>query len=185
MNTEKLIKTGKQTAIISFIIGTGIFGLYFLSSSDILLFLGYGFIVLAGITNFVIFILLLTRIYYDKTNKQKILSTCGLMLLNIPIMIIYIWIAIILLNTMRITFNNTSKTTYTNIQIIGCETESIKKLEAGESKTVWIGITGDCSLSIIYGKNGVKKTETVMSYVTNNMGQNLSYTIEGGSEIIF
>jgi len=185
MNTEKLIKTGRQTAIISFIIGTCIFGLYFFSSSDILLFIGYGFIVLAGITNFILFVLLLTRIYYDKTYKHKILSTCRFMLINIPVMIIYIWISIILLNTMRITFINNSKTTYTDIQIIGCETESIKKLEAGESKTVWIGITGDCSLSIFYVKNGVKKSETVMSYVTNNMGQKLSYTIENGSEIIF
>ncbi|MEY3200181.1 MAG: hypothetical protein RJA13_2139 [Bacteroidota bacterium] len=49
MTTERHIKLGRQTALISFLIGTCIFGLYVLTSSFQLLFVGYGFIALTGI----------------------------------------------------------------------------------------------------------------------------------------
>jgi hypothetical protein len=49
MTTERQIKLGRLTAIISFLLGTGIFGLYFLTSTFELLFIGYGFIALTGL----------------------------------------------------------------------------------------------------------------------------------------
>ena len=56
MTSEKFITLGKLTALISFIIGTVIFGGYFLTSNSDSLFIGYGFIVVAGITNLIILI---------------------------------------------------------------------------------------------------------------------------------
>ena len=50
------------------------------------------------------------------------------MLLNIPIIITYCWVAIILLGTMRITFINETDTTINDINIIGCGGGHIEKL---------------------------------------------------------
>ena len=61
MTTEQYIKLGRQVALISFLLGTVIFGLYFMTSSFELLFVGYGFIVLTGLINIVILILILFK----------------------------------------------------------------------------------------------------------------------------
>jgi hypothetical protein len=107
------------------------------------------------------------------------------MLLNIPIMILYCWFAIILLNTLRITFTNCTQTDLTEINIVGCETEHLDKLEIGESKTVWVGITGDCTININYLENGQRKEENVAGYVTSSMGQKMNFKIGVPNEILF
>ncbi|MFM2226571.1 MAG: hypothetical protein RJA07_2773 [Bacteroidota bacterium] len=175
MTTERHIKIGRQTALVSFLLGTIIFILYFLTSSFELLFVGYGFIALIGLINLGILGLILLKAKKDKDNRKKLLTTCGLMLLNIPIMLFYCWVAIILLDTMRVTFTNTTQTTLTNIEIIGCKPEHIDKLEAGESKTVWVSIIGDCSIEVTYLSNGQRKEEMVIGYTTSLMGQKITH----------
>ncbi len=107
------------------------------------------------------------------------------MLLNIPIIIAYCWVAIILLGTMRITFINETDTTINDINIVGCGGGYIEKLAIGESKTVWVEITGDCSIYIDYLSNGKRKEETVAGYVTSGMGQKAKHKIDGKNKEIF
>lgn len=185
MKTSRHIKIGRQTALISFLLGTVIFALYFLTSSFELLFVGYGFIALTGLINIGIFIFILFKAKKDTDNRKRLLKTCGLMLLNIPIMIFYCWVAIILLDTMRITFTNSTQTTLTNINIGGCGGGHIDKLEVGESETVWVDITGDCSICIDYISNGQRKVESIVGYVTSSMGQKMKHNIGGQNEEIF
>lgn len=80
---------------------------------------------------------------------------------------------------MRITFTNTAPITLTNIHIVGCGGAHIDKLESGESETVWVEITGDCSIGIDYLSGGQKKKESVASYVTSTMGQKMKHNIGG------
>jgi len=185
MTTEQHIKLGRQTALITFLVGTVIFGLYFLTSSFELLLAGYGYIVLAGLINIGILIVILLKANKEKANRKKLLTTCRLMLLNIPVMLFYCWFTIILLNLMRITITNSTETTLTDINIIGCESERIDKLEAGQSEIVWVNITGDCAINIDYLSNGQRKQESVAGYVTNNMGQKIKHNIGGQNEIQF
>lgn len=185
MTPERHIKLGRQTALISFLPGTAIFGLYFFTSSFELLFVGYGFIALTGLINIAILISILIKASKDKENRRKLLTTSGLMLLNIPVMLVYCWVAIILLDTMRITFKNETQKTLTDINITGCETKHIDKLEVGESKTVWVGITGDCTINVDYLSNGQKKKDSVAGYVTKGMGQKIKHNIGGQNEQIF
>ena len=182
MTTEQHIKLGRQTALISFLLGTIIFGLYFLTSSFELLFIGYGFIALTGLINVGILISILVKATKDNENRKKLLTTCGLMLLNIPVMFFYCWVAILMLNTMRITLINSTQTTLTNINIVGCGGGHIDKLEVGQSETVWVDITGDCSININYLSNGQKIEESVAGYVTNSMGQQMKHNIGGQNE---
>jgi hypothetical protein len=179
MTTEHYNKLGRITALISFLIGTVIFGLYYQTSQFNYLFIGYIFIALAGIVNFVLLILICFKSEKEKDviKKKKLFRTCSLMLLNIPVLIFYIWVSTILLNTMRITFTNYTGAAIKDIKIEGCSGGYIDKIENGEHKTVWITITGDCSLNIEYSENGQLKTETVSGYLTTSMGQKMIHTI--------
>jgi len=103
-------------------------------------------------------------------------------LLNIPVLFFYCWVTGILLDTMRITFTNTTKTTLTNINIVGCGGAHIEKLENGESETVWVDITGDCSIGINYLSEGQKKEENVAGYLTPLMGQKMEHNIGGEND---
>ena len=179
MTSKKHIKLGKVTALISFIIGTLIFGFYYLTSNDELLFVGYGFIILAGIFNLIVLIAILAQSSSDSENRKELLKTSGLMLINLPIMFLFIWFSLILIGNMRITFTNSTQNKLTDIKIIGCETEYISELKPNESKTVWVGITGDCYITLEYLENGILKKETVVGYVTNGMGQKMKHKIDG------
>lgn len=185
MTSEQYIKSGKLIALISFFVGTIIFGLYYWTSAFKLLFIGYGFIALMGILNIVFLVAILIKSTRDQTNRKKLLHTSGFMLLNIPILIIYCWIAVILLGTMRITFTNGTEANLTDINIVGCGGGHIDKLSIGESKTVWVKITGDCSISINYLSNGKRNKESVAGYVTHNMGEKVKYRIEGKDKELF
>ena len=184
MTSKKYINLGKITALVSFLIGTIIFGLYYFTSDSDLLFLGYGFIALVGIINIIILVLIRTQSKKDHDNQKKLLRTTRIMLANIPIMILYIWIALTLLGNMRITFTNGTGNTLTDINIVGCETEHIPKLMPNESKTIWVGITGDCFISINYLNNGQREEETVAGYVTHGMGQKHKHLIDGKDKLI-
>ncbi len=184
MTSKKYINLGKITALVSFILGTVIFGLYYYTSNWELLFLGYAFIALVGIINLIVFILIYSQSKKDLHNRKKLLRTSRTMLANIPIMVLYIWIALTLLGTMRITFTNATGNKLTDINIVGCETEYISELKPNESKTVWVGITGDCSISIDYLNNGKRKSETVAGYVTPGMGQKHKHSIDGKDKFI-
>ena len=123
MTTEQHIKLGRQTALVSFLLGTIIFGLYFLTSSFDIVLLGLGFIVFAGLINSGILILIVLKANKDKNNELQLLKTYGLMFLNIPIMFFYCWIVVVLLGTMRITFTNATQTTLTDINIVDVEAD--------------------------------------------------------------
>ena len=179
MTSERHIKLGKKTLIISFIIGILIFGLYFHTSSFKFISIGLGFIFIAGIVNIVILFSILAKSESDPKNRRGLRKTAGLMLINLPITIIFIWLAMILIGNMRITFINSTPNTLTDINIIGCEMKHIPELEPNESETVWIGITGDCSITLEYLENGKLKRETVATYVTSGMGQKANHKIDG------
>ena len=100
-------------------------------------------------------------------------------------MLIYGWVAMVLLNNMRITFTNSTQTVLTDIKIDGCEPAQIDKLDPGATKTIWVGITGDCSINIYYLKNGQAQREEVAGYVTTNMGQKMNYNIGGQNAGLF
>lgn len=177
MKAAQYISLGWQTALISFVLGTGIFGVYFQSPSFELLFFGYGFILLAGLVNLVILAAILTQASHDKDNARSLLLTCGLMLLNIPVMLLYARWTMILLDVVRITFTNSTPYTLTDIHIVGCGGGYVHQLEVGASETVWVDITGDCGIHIDYLANGQRAEETVLGYVSGSMGMKMVYAI--------
>ncbi len=177
MTAPKISHSARIIALISFILGTALFVSYYLTDASSLLFLGLGFIIVGGLINLIYFILLVQQIQKVKVNRERLYFTCGLMLVNIPILLLYCWWTLILLNTMRITFVNETSSRVTNIKIFGCEEKRIDKLDPGEKKLVWVNITGECAVNIEFSKDGKKEGENVLDYTTNNMGQRVTHKI--------
>jgi hypothetical protein len=177
MDSTNLISTGQKIAITSFVGGTLIVLLFYSTNEVSLALFGLAYVIIVGIINLIILVQIIYKTYRDKANKRKLFKTAGLMLLNIPVLILYCWFAIILANTVRITFVNDTSTQLDNVKIDGCEEKHIDKLNVGESKTVWVHIPGDCGVSITYKLNGQIKTEDVTGYVTNDNGYIMTFKI--------
>lgn len=180
--TDKYLLTGKLCALISFLIGTLIFGIYFFSTSFNLLFVGYSYILIALVVNFILLTLVLGAAIRDKINRVKLIKTCGLMLLNIPVMLVYCWVAMIMLDTMRITVSNQTNKPITDINIFTQQSKHIDNLKSGESKTVWLKINSDCTIHINYMSSGHRKVEEVIGYVTTGMGRKMNYNVGGHND---
>lgn len=133
MTIAHFTNRGKRTAILSFLCGTLIIVLYYLTSNFILLVVGLILIPLVALINIGVlnYIIGKTEHFEDRKKLYKIYI---LMLLNIPITIFYCWFAIILMDTMRITFINSTTKKLTNLKIIGCESKYIEKLEPYQLK---------------------------------------------------
>lgn len=177
--SQRYITIGRVIALISFLIGTLIFITYYFTSNSDFAFLGYGFVVFAGIVNLILFIKIILLSFSDRPNQRKLLKTAGIMLLNIPIMLVFVWFSMVLISTMRITFTNEIGHHLTDIKILGCETKYIPELKPNQSKTVWVGIPNDCSLTLEYVENGELTSETIAGYVTTGMGHKMKHRIDG------
>lgn len=85
---------GRSIALISFIIGTVIFISHRMTGSPLVAIWGYIYIILATVINLIVLIFLLVEIGQIKENRNKNLITIFIILVNIPICISYIYIAL-------------------------------------------------------------------------------------------
>ncbi len=170
-------RVGLWIAVIPFLGGMLLLYTFYLVGSAEIAFVGYFFIIGAGVVTLFVLLVLIVKSVKDKENRRRYLKTSGLILLNIPVVVIYFILFLIMLNTMRICFINETGKPITDIRIIGCEAKTIKKLDINERRTCWIAIPGDCSITIEYKVEDRIKREEVFSYVTNSMGQRATYRI--------
>ena len=173
-------RMGKTVALISFILGSILIGLFFFTEKSELLLIGYISVILIVIVNIAVFIASLVEAFNNKTLRKKLLLNNGIMLLNIPVAFFYFWLMLILLNTIRLTLVNPTDSKLTDLNISGCESKMIDELEPGESKTVWISINNDCSV-ILNFKEETEKTETIIGYATNMGGRKTKHKIGQGN----
>ena len=91
---NNLITTSKSIAVLSFSIGTTLFAiqLYFRGISFISV--GFVFVIVAIIVNTISLIALIFTLLGSSKNKLELAKTCGIILLNIPIAILYFYILI-------------------------------------------------------------------------------------------
>lgn len=92
---ENLINTAKIIAGISFILGTMILVIFLnLKQGEDIIVIGYVYTLITLLVNLIVFIILLGYAINNKPYRTKLLKTCGLLLLNIPIAISYLMIVI-------------------------------------------------------------------------------------------
>ncbi|MCW3128248.1 MAG: hypothetical protein JWO03_3906 [Bacteroidetes bacterium] len=174
---SKFFFISKMLALFSFLLGTGIFLWNFFVPHSPAMIVGLYYIVVAGIINLLFVLVLIASLYWYRDQWRNVLSSVGILLLNIPVVVLYIWVFVILLDTMRVTFINEKPVTLTDIKITGCESKTIDHLAPGESTTEWITIKGDCSISIEYKQNGEGRKEVIQSYLTSGSGGKIVFRI--------
>jgi hypothetical protein len=177
MTIEKLLKTSRWTAALSFIIGTTIFLAYYFGDDWNVLFIGYAYIGLAGIINIIFLVLLHSHWTKNKADRKRIFRTVLFILFNIPVALVYCYLTLILMNTVRLTLKNSTGSELTDINITGCESKHITELKPNEEKEIWIGIYGDCQIDITFKKEGEIISKTVEGYCTNSNGHKAEYKI--------
>jgi hypothetical protein len=177
------IKFSKRLSIGLFCIGTLILIVFAATLSVTVAFVGYVFTALSFFLGSVYFLILIINIARGKTDQNIGVKSIGIMLINIPIAAFYLYLVMILINTARITFENTTGHDLSSIKISGCTNKEINFLEAGESETIWINIPSDCSLEINYEIGGQIKIEVVASYLTTSNGVIATYKVGSNQEI--
>ena len=170
-------KIGKLTALFSFIVGTILLLIYYQTMSVEFAVFSYFLLMVIGVINLAILVILIFRYYRNSINKKEELKTIGILLLNIPVVVFYFYIVVILTSLIRLTITNKTNTDLENISISGCEEKKIKLLKQNESETIWIKIPNDCSIDMIYKLNNFTKKENIFGYVTNMMGQKVEYRL--------
>ena len=158
-------KIGIYSALTSFLIGTILMLIFYFTGSNDIIGISLYFIGIAGFVNFGILLVLIIDILTEKENRKKNLRTSGIILLNVPVIILYFYFAMFLLSIMRITFINETEKIITDLKIIGGELKTINELEIGEKKTEWISIISGNDLVLEYKIGGEIKTEMVYSYM--------------------
>lgn len=185
MNNYKEIIIARKVALLTFLLGTVVFALYFLTSNAIYLFVGYAYMFIAIPVNITYLYVIIIENYKDPTYRVRLLKTIGIMLLNIPAAYLYIWCAMIISGNIRLSLTNTTNDNITNINITGCEPQSILELKPNESKTIWVGIPHDCAIFIDFFEGDIKKKETVLGYTTPGGGQILNHNIGSNNNFEF
>ncbi len=177
MRPQKLIKIGIRAAILTILLSTLIYFVYYFTSYNLLVYLEYIFIFLAGAACFIIVLRILNHVKKHKRYRTPLLLTSGFILIAGIIALVYFRKLTGLLDTMRIKFVNESRYALTNIKITGCQKKQIGNIGPKENTTVWITVTRDCSINLSYIENGVEKNEVISAYVTTSMGQQLTFKI--------
>ncbi|PHR47050.1 MAG: hypothetical protein COA32_09000 [Fluviicola sp.] len=178
MTKKQINRIGYVCAALTFLIATFILIGDFLGLKGDFERWGIKFIGIAFVLNILVIIIMyvFASIYKIKGYFRSI----NYMLGNIPVSILYLFLAIWLMGFFRITIINDTKHTISDIKLYGCESEFIDQLEPGDSEKVWINITGDCSIHIKYlDAKGNKKDDVVIGYLSSLMGGADDYHLSG------
>lgn len=178
MTTPQYLKLGQLTFLLSFGLGSIIFVSYLITGWDSLLVMGYAYVALTGLFNLAVVFLLLQRAQQDKANSKALYKRTGLLFVNLPILLVYTWIVLYLLGTMRITLVNHTAFPLNDLQLVGCGGAALEELAPQQHKTLWVDITGDCSIELVYSSQGEQKRATVVGYATSGMGGKMTYVVE-------
>lgn len=154
-------KIGFYTALLSFLIGSLLLILFYLTSSSNIIALGIFFIGIAGIINTGVFIKVIFEILKEKRNKKKYYITAGVMLLNIPIVVLYFYTVLFLMTATRVTFINDTGKEISALKIMGGELKTIEKLSVGEKQSEWFQIKFEDNLLVEYLIDGHLKTDNI------------------------
>ncbi len=96
MNMIKLSTLGKNTFLISWLTGTLILLMFEVTGSWLFVFVGLYYIIIACITNMIVFLAELFAFVTCADNRKSHGNAAFLMLLNIPVALLYFFIFIIL-----------------------------------------------------------------------------------------
>ncbi len=132
VDTSKLINKSLKVSWISFVVGTGLFVLYFFVNSFPIAVVSIIITATFGVVNLIFLFRLGIRGLKERNNRRRILRTCGVMSLNIPIVFLYAYFVFALFEIMIVRITNGTGKELTNISIQGCDERSIEDMYPGK-----------------------------------------------------
>ena len=94
-----IIKMSRNVALISFIIGTLILLTFYLTENTVFAFIGLFYLFVATVINLIFLIGLIMKLITKETERKKTWISIGILLANIPVVIVYYKIAMYLIGT--------------------------------------------------------------------------------------
>jgi hypothetical protein len=94
-----IIKMSRNVALISFVIGTLILLTFYLSENIGFAFIGLFYLFVATVINLIFLIGLIMKLIKKESDRRKTWISIGILLANIPIVILYYNIAIYIIGT--------------------------------------------------------------------------------------
>jgi len=182
LNSSLLIKIAEKCALLSFLGGTAILIHYCITDDSSTLSIGLYYVYIVGLINLIILALILWKVYKGNPNRSKLLDAAKVVLLNIPVLFLYLGIVIVLVGYMRITIQNNTQYQIENAKIEGCQEKEIPLLPPGENKTIWVPIPADCSIELTYQLKGETQKEILVEYVTRMGGKKMVYKIDSNND---
>lgn len=91
---KDLSNFGKIVALLSFLIGSILLILYIYFKSQQLITIGIYYIIIAFWINIILLVVLIIASIINSFHRKNLLKTCGIVLLNIPIAILYFYLLI-------------------------------------------------------------------------------------------
>ena len=98
LNTNRvagIVEVSRVVALVSFVLGSLILILFYLTNSAALIMVGSIFLVIAFVINCVFLLGLVMKLATDKSDRKRIVLSLVLILLNIPIVFLYAYWAIV------------------------------------------------------------------------------------------
>ena len=107
----------------------------------------------------------------DSRSAKKATRVTLLIFGNIPLAAFYVWFALYIMDTERITINNNSDSDIENIHIFGVgNNDRIAEIKRGKSKLVWVHMTESGLIKMKYSQNGKTDTTYLSGYTGPMMG---------------
>lgn len=91
---QEIKKISYKCAIISFGLGTFLLLLFILTKVDNVAILGYFYVVLAFTINTILFFFNLLCAFFTKNYRNKFLINSGILLINVPIALFYLYLMV-------------------------------------------------------------------------------------------
>ncbi len=164
--------------LIFFLAGSVILLLFYLDPSLRKAILAYQFTIGAIIVNWLFALFLLFVFLRRGLPLVLLLKSLGILAINIPIGIFYSNMMIWILSYARVTLENSTPVDIKDIQLSGCQTEIINKLNANESQTVWIKIPHDCDITIEYKSANATRKEPIATGLSEGKGFKMTYYLK-------
>ncbi|PQJ15680.1 hypothetical protein [Aureicoccus marinus] len=182
MKSNPKTRFALYTALISFVLGSAIISGYYWTLDSGFVTLGLIFLFVAVLFNLLVLIRLLFLARKDDSKHPTYLKTAGIMLLNIPIVLVYLQLAFSLSSTFRVKFVNRTESEMSNIHLQGCDHSFIGSLKPGESANISFEIPNDCGLSVQFSSEGKVYNETIADYLTVGMSASISHPLGRGDQ---
>src|ERR1041384_3031591 len=113
-------KFATRLSLVFFSIGTLLLAFYYFTMSPLVALIGYSYTGIAVLIGMIYLILIGFKVISKKITRGTGLKCAGVVFVNLPIATIYFYFVMVLMTTVRITFENATGHDISSVSVGGC-----------------------------------------------------------------